>query len=150
MPETLVIVPCGKRKIWDRHPDQGSMPARDAYIGAPFVVNRNYAEQMSDTWLILSAKYGFIPSDFIITGPYNVTFKRRTDDTVTIDQLREQVLALKLHNYRRIIGLGGKEYKAMVEAAFAGTGCALIFPFSGLFPPGMAMAATKAAMLQTR
>jgi hypothetical protein len=29
----LVIVPCGQAKIWDRHPQLGSVSARDAYTG---------------------------------------------------------------------------------------------------------------------
>jgi len=40
----LVIVPCGKRTIWDKHPDQGPTRADDAYTGTPFKLNRRYAE----------------------------------------------------------------------------------------------------------
>lgn len=54
----LVIVPCGKRKIWDKHPDQGPTRADDAYIGTPFTLNRTYAERFGDRWVVLSAKYG--------------------------------------------------------------------------------------------
>jgi hypothetical protein len=43
----LVIVPCGQAKIWDRHPQLGSVSARDAYTGPPFKVNRQYAEQFA-------------------------------------------------------------------------------------------------------
>lgn len=42
----LVIVPCGQEKIWDKKPDLGPVPARDVYTGAPFKVNREYAEIM--------------------------------------------------------------------------------------------------------
>jgi hypothetical protein len=30
---TLIILPCGKRKIWDDYADAGTTPARDAYTG---------------------------------------------------------------------------------------------------------------------
>lgn len=44
-----------------------------------------------------------------------------------------------------IIGLGGKEYRAAIELAFAGVPARLCFPFSGL-PIGRAMQATKIAI----
>jgi hypothetical protein len=40
--------------------------------------------------------------------------------------------------------VGGKEYRAVIEAAFDGTQVRLSFPFAGL-PIGNAMAATKLA-----
>ena len=41
----LVVVPCGKSKIWDKHPDHGPVPAESAYTGAMCRLNRQYAEQ---------------------------------------------------------------------------------------------------------
>jgi hypothetical protein len=55
---SMVIVPCGKRKIWDKHPDQGPTHAAEAYTGAPLRLNRRYAERFGDRWVVLSAKYG--------------------------------------------------------------------------------------------
>ena len=43
----LVIVPCGRSKIWSKHPNAGPTPAADAYTGAPNTVNRQYAEACS-------------------------------------------------------------------------------------------------------
>jgi hypothetical protein len=62
MDEALVIIPCGQAKLWDDDPQRGPTPARDAYTGAPFKVNRAYAERHGDRWVILSAKYGFCDS----------------------------------------------------------------------------------------
>ena len=73
----LVIVPCGRAKIWDKHPDAGPTAAADAYTGAPFTVNRHYAEQAGGDWVILSAKYGFLRPTDLIPGTYETTFKRR-------------------------------------------------------------------------
>jgi hypothetical protein len=56
----LVIVPCGRAKIWSKHPEAGPTAAADAYIGAPFIVNREYALHTVGDWVILSAKYGFL------------------------------------------------------------------------------------------
>ena len=36
---TLVVVPCGNAKIWDKHPDAGPVVARETYVGSPFKVN---------------------------------------------------------------------------------------------------------------
>jgi hypothetical protein len=144
MAGTLVIVPCGHGKVWDDDPRRGPTPAGDAYTGAPFKVNRAYAERHGDRWIILSAKYGFIAPDFVLPGPYNVTFKKRATGPVGVATLREQVWEQRLHDFARIVGLGGKEYRAAMEEAFAPCGSPIEFPFAGL-PIGLAMQAVKRA-----
>ena len=44
------------------------------YLGAPFKVNHKYAEKIGEKWVLLSAKYGFIEPDFVISENYSVTF----------------------------------------------------------------------------
>ncbi len=141
-----MIVPCGQSKVWDDDPHRGPTPACEAYIGAPFKVNRAYAERRGDRWVILSAKYGFIPPDFLLPGPYDVTFKRRATGPVGLTTLVEQVREQFLHEFARIVGLGGKEYRAAVEESFAPFGSTVSFPFAGL-PIGLAMQAIKRATL---
>jgi hypothetical protein len=145
MTELLVAVPCGGAKIWDKEPLHGSTPARDAYVGPPFKVNRQYAERFGDRWLILSAKYGFVWPEEPIPGPYNVTFNDPATRPVSIDVLRQQVKSIGLERYGVVIGLGGKHYRNALLQAFAGTGVGLEFPFAGL-PIGKAMRATLAAI----
>jgi hypothetical protein len=140
----LVIVPCGKAKIWAKHPQAGPTAAADAYVGAPFTVNRRYAQQMGGDWVILSAKYGFLRPADVVPGPYETTFKRRSTNPIGPAALREQVEQMELGQYGEVIGLGGKEYRAAIEAAFEGTRVRLSFPFARL-PIGKAMAATKLA-----
>jgi hypothetical protein len=89
--ETLVIVPCGQSKIWDRYPNAGPVAARNAYTGPLFRVNREYAEKFGDRWVVLSAKYGFISPDFVIPGPYEVTFKKKRTNPILVSILGEQV-----------------------------------------------------------
>ncbi len=146
-PKLLVIVPCGIAKIWDKYPDAGPTPAADAYIGSPFVVNRAYAERAGGDWLILSAKYGFLRPTDIIPGPYNTTFKRKSSNPIGLAALRKQVLRMGLDRYAEVVGLGGKEYRAAIAAAFEGTAAALAFPFTGL-PIGKAMGAIKRATIR--
>jgi hypothetical protein len=140
----LVVVPCGKAKIWDRNVQAGPTAAADTYTGAPFTVNRKYAEQADGDWVILSAKHGFLQPADVVPGPYETTFKQRSTNPVGPAALREQVKQLELCRYDEVIGLGGKEYRAALEAAFEGTPVRLSFPFAGL-PIGKAMAAVKLA-----
>jgi len=49
-----------------------------------------------------------------------------------------------LDRYAEVVGLGGKEYRAAIAAAFEGTAVALTLPFAGL-PIGKTMGATKRA-----
>jgi len=141
----LVIVPCGQGKIWDKDPHRGPTAARDAYIGAPFKVNKEYAERFSERWIILSAKYGFIAPDFMIPGPYDVTFKKPSTNPVSVSTLRGQIQAQGLDRFETVIGLGGVEYRRVLEEAFTSLPVDLRFPFAGL-PIGKAMQATKRAI----
>lgn len=143
----LVIVPCGRSKIWEKNPHLGPIPARDAYTGAPFKVNREYAEKMADRWVILSAKYGFIEPTTPITQ-YEVTFKRKSTNPISASALRKQATHLGLFDFDEATVLGGKEYRSIVEAAFAGTAVKLVFPFSGL-TVGKAMRAVKQSLAQS-
>lgn len=145
MNDILVIVPCGSAKIWGKNPHAGPTRAYDAYTGAPFLLNRAYAERFADRWVILSAKYGFIQPNFVIPEPYNVTFKKKSTHPVDLETLQQQVRDLGLDSYYVAAGLGGKEYRWVVEAAFAGTDVIRIFPFAGL-PIGKAMGAIKYAI----
>jgi hypothetical protein len=148
MPEragTLVIVPCGKSKIWDRQPDAGPTAARVAYVGSPFKVNREYAERFGDAWVVLSARYGFLAPADVIPGPYEVTFKRRSTGPVGVDVLREQVDRQALGRFATVLALGGKDYRGPIEAAFAGTGVRVEFPFAGM-ALGVSLGAVKRAV----
>jgi hypothetical protein len=143
----LVIVPCGRAKIWSKHPEAGPTAAADAYIGAPFTVNREYALRAGGNWVILSAKCGFLDPTDVISGPYETTFKRPSTNPIGMAALREQVQRMGLDRYGEVIGLGGKEYRAAIKAAFDGMAVNLTFPFAGL-PIGKAMSATKRSAVQ--
>lgn len=143
MPETLIVVPCGRRKIWDTHPTHGPAAARDAYTGPAFQINRAYAERFADRWVILSARYGFLDPGSTIDAPYDVTFKDRKTGPITVQALHQQVFERELDRFDRVVGLGGKEYRAMVALVFARA--SVEFPFAGL-PIGRYMQAVKRAI----
>ena len=144
MGEMLVIIPCGQSKVWDDQPDRGPVKARDAYTGTPFRMNRAYAEAFASRWVILSAKYGFI-SPISDPRPIQRDLQEASDEpgrTHHADCTDQGASARRGFQDHR---LGGKEYRAMIERAFAPFDCSLVFPFSGL-PIGLAMQATKNAI----
>ena len=67
----LVVVPCGKAKVWDKEAGAGPTGARDTYVGPPLKANREYAERFAERWVILSGEYRFISPGFMIPGPYS-------------------------------------------------------------------------------
>ena len=145
MKGVLVIVPCGDAKIWRRDPSRGPTPTRHAYIGAPFIVNKEYAEHFAEMWVVLSAKHGFIDPDFLIPESYNVSFKKSSTKPVTLSILQEQIRARNVARFKVVIGLGGKDYRVVVKRVFTGFDVELFFPFAGL-PLFKSMQATKRAI----
>ena len=126
----LVVVPCGKRKIWKRNLKAGPTKAKDAYVGSPFKVNREYAEKFADEWVILSAKYGFIEPDFVIPEDYDVTFSDPSTNPISLEHLKEQ--AIQMTGFDKIVALGSAEYAEMVKRAFQETGIDVSTPTVGL------------------
>jgi hypothetical protein len=117
----LCIVPCGSRKIWDKNPKAGTQKARDVYIGPYASQCIEYAERFyPDSWVILSAKYGFLFPDDIIPGPYNVTFNKKGSNPIAFEKLAIQVGEKKLLHCDSLVVLGGTEYVKIIEAAFPG------------------------------
>ncbi len=145
MRNVLIIVPCGKSKIWDKQPHRGPMAASDAYTGAPFKLNRRYAECFGDAWIVLSAKFGFVKPEFVISGPYEVTFKNVRTHPITTECLQQQVGDLGLNRYALVVGLGGADYRKAICDAFVVSPVHLAFPFAGL-KIGKMMQATKEAI----
>ncbi len=144
MTRALVIVPCGKAKIWDQQPSAGATRAADAYTGGLFNKNKAYALRFGTDWLVLSAKYGLIAPDFLIPGPYNVTFKSKKTSPISIDAVVRQARELDLAAYDVVIGLGGVDYCTVTKKAFSGS--RVVFPFLGSKGVGDMMSKIKRAL----
>lgn len=56
------------------------------------------------------------------------TFKRRSMNPIGVAALQEQLQWMGLDCYGEVVGLGGKAYRAVIEAAFEGTPVSLAFP----------------------
>jgi hypothetical protein len=129
----LVIISCGRAKIWDKQPNLGAVQAKDAYSSPIFKAGRRYAEHFAEKWVILSAKYGFLEADQLIES-YNLSFYE--PDAVQKDTLQRQVPALGLDKFRTIGVVGSEIYWRNARGAFEGTGVTLNHVNSGVgFPP---------------
>ena len=125
---TLIVVSCGKAKVWDRSPAAGDVAARDAYVSSLFKVCRRYAEATGIPWVILSAKYGFLNPTEPITQ-YNVAFGK-SQDAIGIDVLRRQWTE-RFGHVCRVISLASKAYDARLAQAI-GAGVDLETPLKGM------------------
>lgn len=106
--KTLCIIPCGKAKIWDKHPDAGPTKAMDVYTG-PFARKcQEYARKFyPNSWFILSAIYGFLKPCDVVPEPYNVSFKHKKSNPINLEKLKVQAAKRRFGRYGRIVVLGG-------------------------------------------
>ncbi|MDP6049416.1 MAG: hypothetical protein QGG23_08300 [Candidatus Bathyarchaeota archaeon] len=129
--KSLVVVPSGRRKIWEMNPNARPTLAKNVYTGPPFKVNREYAETFSDKWVILSPKYGFIEPDFIISEDYDVRFDVPKTNPIELSTLREQVKD-RFSEYPCIVALGGSTYANLVVETFKSTDRKVLTPSTGI------------------
>ena|SRR5947209_8164982 len=148
-PTTVVIIPCGKRKVWRREPGRGPTPARDAYTGTPFCLARRFAERFGDLYLVLSAKHGLLQPEDAVPEDYDVTFTRPETNPVGPELISAQLASLLPHGrVHKVVALGGREYLEAISAACAPLGLEPAFPFAGL-PVGKTLRAIKRALDHT-
>jgi len=117
---TLCIVPCGSKKIWDKNPNAGATATRDVYIGGFSKKCREYAEKFyPSSWCILSAKYGFVLPDEVISEPYNVSFNNKSTNPISVPELITQSIEKGLNNCDNVVVLGGKNYVSFARQVFS-------------------------------
>ena len=115
----LCIVTCGKKKIWDINPNTGPKEAKEVYIGPLSKKAKEYAEKYHPkSWMILSAKYGFIYPDEIIPKNYDVCFHDKKSKTISLDKLKMQADKKNFDEYDSITVLGGKFYTKLIIDLF--------------------------------
>ncbi len=145
----LCIVPCGSMKIWRRCPYAGPTKARDAYIGSFARTCIEYAERFyPNSYVILSAKYGFLFPDEIIPEDYNVTFNDPKTNPITVEELRKQAVEKGLMKYDEIVVVAGSNYVNIVKRVFPDK--KIIAPLRGLGGMGSMISAMKKAIREGR
>lgn len=143
----LCVVPCGSKKIWDVNPHAGPTKARDVYIGPFAKACIEYAEKFyPNSYVILSAKYGFLFPDDVIPSPYNVTFKDRATNPISVEELRRQAEEKGLMKYDEIVVIAGSDYVKMVKKVFRDK--KIITPLKGLGGIGPMISALKRAVME--
>lgn len=129
----LVIISCGRAKIWDKQPNLGAVQAKDAYSSPVFKAGRRYAEHFAEKWVILSAKYGFLEADQLIEQ-YNLSFYE--PQAVQKHTLQRQVHELGLSRFQTIGVVGSDIYWRNAHTAFEGIAVSLHHVTRGVgFPP---------------
>ncbi|MGG2936102.1 DUF6884 domain-containing protein [Bacillus pacificus] len=114
----LCIIPCGKKKIWDKYPGYGSMEAKDVYISPFGKACQAYATMFFENWVILSAKHGFLRPDDIVLENYDLAFDSKSDKVISIEQLQKQMVDKSLLQFDEIVLLAGKKHKKVVTKLY--------------------------------
>ncbi|WP_079709292.1 DUF6884 domain-containing protein [Paraliobacillus ryukyuensis] len=114
---TLAIIPCGKKKIWDKYTNLGPVNVNEAYIGTYHRLSKQYANQFCDQWVVLSGLHGYMLPNEIVPANYDVTFnmKDKAEQIITLEQLNKQVKRKKLDCFDRVIALTGKKHMPYIE-----------------------------------
>lgn len=141
----LCVVPCGSLKIWSRYPNAGPTRARDVYIGSFAKTCIEYAEKFyPNSYVILSAKYGFLFPDELISEDYNVTFNDPRTNPISVDELRKQAEEKGLMKYDEIVVVAGSNYANIVRKVFRRK--KIITPLKGFGGMGPMISAMKRAI----
>ncbi|PGO19509.1 hypothetical protein CN984_30305 [Bacillus cereus] len=114
----LCIIPCGKKKIWDKYPDYGEAEAKDVYISPFGKACQAYATEFFENWVILSAKHGFLRPDDIVLENYDLAFDSKSDEIISIEQLQKQMVDKDLLQFEEIVLLAGKKHKKVVTKLY--------------------------------
>lgn len=157
----IVIIPCGKSKVFGRPNMISKLPqglfghakdntpiaqAQAAYCSRLFKLSLAFAHHFGDTFRILSANVGnglLEGHDFIEN--YDASFLKKTDETVSLDFLREQARQIDWTGYSQIMVLGGVAYRSKVTEFMPESARErLFFPFAGLDLPKLHSALTRA------
>ena len=109
--KVLVITGCTKEKL--AYNDSLQAPARKMYQGRLFKNVRNYCENMGFDYVIISAKYGLLFPEDVISG-YEKVLKTE-EDIGKIQSLVENQLRPVLENYDKIVVIAGEKYREVLR-----------------------------------
>ena len=102
--------------------------AKQAYRSAFHHYARLYAQKYCTHHIIFSAKYGLMEPDFLIEGPYDVTFSRPEDPCISTDEIILQ--AKRYDRFSSIMILCPRAYADQITSTFKKQNHKLIFPLN--------------------
>ncbi|SDI51261.1 DUF6884 domain-containing protein [Alteribacillus bidgolensis] len=112
---TICIIPCGKKKIWDIDPESGPVYAKNAYQGTLHKKCQQYADYHLWPWVTLSAKHGFLLPYDIVPENYDKGFHFPKHKVISDESLRRQWFEKNLYKADRIILLTGKKHERVMK-----------------------------------
>ena len=126
MSKTIALVSCVNRK------NKLPMPAGKLYCSDLFQKMSAFAKKNSDEWYILSAKYGLLSPEKVIS-PYNQTLNNmssqaRFEWSQSVIKNLKQILSPGDH----IIILAGMRYRENLLGPIHKMGCEVSIPMEGL------------------
>jgi cytoplasmic iron level regulating protein YaaA (DUF328/UPF0246 family) len=126
MSKTIALVTCVSKK------NQSPMPASELYCSELFQKMSAYARKNSDEWYILSAKYGLLSPDKVIS-PYNQTLNNMSSQE-RLEWSRKVVSDLEqvLSPGDQVIFLAGMKYREHLVDPIRRMGCNVSIPMEGL------------------
>jgi hypothetical protein len=123
----VALVACVAKKL------STPAPAKDLYISPLFKFARRYAESRADMWYILSAKYGLVNPEEVIS-PYEQTLNRMSSHTrrnwsrLVLSMLYDE----GIQSGDTTIFLAGERYRSRVEEELSAKGVLVEVPMLGL------------------
>jgi hypothetical protein len=127
--KTLIIIPCGKKKIWSKNKLCGSVKAEEAYVSNYFKLCKLYAKRFADKWVILSGKYGIIEPGFIIDNDYDIKLKPTEEFKIKV---KDQLKPFILDGFTNIVSLCSDYYSDFLKDIIKQFGLKLNTPLRGL------------------
>lgn len=122
----IYLVSCVSKK------KPGPCAAKDIYISHWFKKARAYAENAGDAWYILSAYYGLLHPDRVVSS-YNITLNRmslRERRAWADGVLRELRQVLRVGD--KVVILAGQRYRQFLEDGIRALGVSVGIPMEGL------------------
>ncbi len=82
-----------------------------------------------ENWVILSAKHGFLRPNDIVLENYDLAFNSKSDEIISMEQLKQQMIEKDLLQFDEIVLLAGKKHKKVVTQLYPeGT---ITYPLAG-------------------
>lgn len=106
--------------------------------------NSNAEKFYPNSYVILSAKYGFLFPDELIPENYTVTFKDPNTKPISVGELKRHAIEKDLLKYDEIVVIAGKDYVEIVKKVFQNK--VIRTPLKGLKSMGLMISAMNKAI----